>query len=100
MRNGVSLHPFYLPGALQPMQIPQTGAGFAEENLLLSNSGTGTLPANQEISMQATFDLTSQPITIPTMPSMNNSETSFGFEQSNQARYGPFSLSLSKVTFL
>lgn len=92
MRNGLSLHPIYLPGALQPTQLPQTGAGFAEGNLLLSNSGTGTLPANQEISMQTTFDLTSQPIAIPTMTNMNNSDTSFGFEHSDQPHYGPFNL--------
>ena len=99
MRNGLSLHPIYLPGAPQPMQLPQTGACFGEGNLLLSSSGTGTLPANREVSVQTTFDITSQPIAIPTMPNMNNSETSFGFEQSDQARYGPFNLTSSKVTF-
>lgn len=101
MRNGLSLHPIYVPGAVQPMQLPQKGAGFADGNLLLSNSGASSLPAEQEIAMQTTFDITSQAIAMPTIANINNnSETSFRFEQSNQARYGPFNLiAPSKVTF-
>uniref|UniRef100_A0A5B7CD21 Putative transcription factor SPATULA isoform X1 n=1 Tax=Davidia involucrata TaxID=16924 RepID=A0A5B7CD21_DAVIN len=102
MRNGLSLHPFYLPGSLQPMQLPQAGMAFDEGNgLLNTNRGADSFTGNQEISLRSGFDLSNQctpsnePIIIPPITNINNSETSFGMEQSIQNHYGPFNQSTS-----
>ncbi|KAA8537772.1 hypothetical protein F0562_027648 [Nyssa sinensis] len=102
MRNGLSLHPFYLPGSLQPMQLPQAGMGFDEGNgLLNTNTGADTFPGNQEIPLRSGFDLSNQctpsnePIIIPPLTNITNPETSFGMEESIQNHYGRFNQSTS-----
>ncbi|KAL2538026.1 transcription factor ALC-like [Forsythia ovata] len=43
LRNGLSLHPGYSPGSLQPTLVPQSGVAFDEGNILLNTTGF-TLP--------------------------------------------------------
>nr|WIE96145.1 basic helix-loop-helix transcription factor [Loropetalum chinense var. rubrum] len=90
MRNGLSLHPLYLPGVPQT-QLHQEGTNFDEGNgLLNTNRGAGNFSADLETSMGNAFDLSNQctpsnqPIVIPTMTDITNSENSFGFKPSIQ----------------
>ncbi|XP_031267146.1 transcription factor SPATULA-like isoform X2 [Pistacia vera] len=99
MRNGFSLHPMWLPGVLQPMQLPQTGIVFDDGNdLPNTNSVTNNFSANEETSVQTAFNLSNQctvsnqPIAIPSAADFNSSETPFGLEPLIQAHYAPFSL--------
>ncbi|XVF15536.1 hypothetical protein REPUB_Repub09cG0162500 [Reevesia pubescens] len=96
MRNGLSLHPMYLPGVVQPIQFPQTRIDFGEENGSLPLNVSGTVPANQETSAQIVFDLPNQcsssnPASVPNMSNIITSDTSFGLE-SIQTQFGPFQL--------
>lgn len=107
MRNGLSMHPLYLAGGIQPMQMLQTGTSFDESNgLLNTNAGAGPITAAQETSIRTAFDLSSQctpsnqPIIVPTLTNLTNSETPFGFEPEMEAQYRPFNLSTpSKVKY-
>ncbi|KAK6939622.1 Myc-type, basic helix-loop-helix (bHLH) domain [Dillenia turbinata] len=99
MRNGLSLYPIHLP-----LQLPQTGMGFHEGSGLLSaNAALGTFPVNHESSTQATFDLSNQcttsnqpqPVIIPSVPTITDSEMSFGLGASVQARYAAGSIPMS-----
>ncbi|XP_021903373.1 transcription factor SPATULA-like isoform X2 [Carica papaya] len=99
MRNGLSLYPVCLPGVLQPMQLPPTGMGYHDDGGLLNSApGAGTISANEESSVQTAYILpsqcasSSQSIAIPSVTNINALETSFGFEPSIQANYGPFNL--------
>ncbi|KAH9692421.1 transcription factor SPATULA [Citrus sinensis] len=99
MRNGLSLHPMWLPGVLPSMQLPQTGMVFDEGNgLLNTNGGTETFSANEESSVQTGFNLSSQctisnqPVALPSAANISTSETAFGLEPLIQAHYGPFTL--------
>lgn len=108
MRNGLSLHPMWLPGVLPSMQLPQTGMVFEEGNgLLNTNRGTETFSTNEESSVQSGFNLSNQCtisnqlIRVPSSANISTSETSFGLEPMIQAHYGPFNLSSSsKVTLV
>lgn len=100
MRNGVNLHPVYIPGVLQqPMQLSQTCVGFEDGNGL--PNANVEFSGNQGTSMQSTFDLpnqctsSNQPIVIPKMTHVSNSEGSFHVEPSIPANYGPFNVSTS-----
>ncbi|XP_043711360.1 transcription factor SPATULA-like isoform X2 [Telopea speciosissima] len=100
MRNGLSLHPMYVPGVLQSMQLPQMQMGFGDgERPLHMSMGTGTLPVNEETSTQTTYSLSNQhptlqkPVVLPNMTNITNSETSFGMELPVQTHHGPFQLS-------
>ncbi|KAJ4701729.1 Transcription factor SPATULA like [Melia azedarach] len=102
MRNGLSLHPMWLPGVLPSMQLPQTGMVFEEGNgLLNTNRGTETFSTNEESSVQSGFNLSNQCtisnqlIRVPSSANISTSETSFGLEPMIQAHYGPFNLSSS-----
>ncbi|CAK7347522.1 unnamed protein product [Dovyalis caffra] len=102
MRNGLSLHPMCLPGALQPMQLPLSGMSFDEGNGLLTTSAlTGIFSANEESSVQTALNLPShctisnQPIAIHSGTNLTSSETNFGFEPSVQVNHAPFNLSAS-----
>lgn len=107
MRNGLSLHPMWLPGVLPSMQLPQTGMVFDEGNgLLNTNGGTETFSANEESSVQTGFNLSSQctisnqPVALPSAANISTSETAFGLEPLIQAHYGPFTLPpSSKVNY-
>ncbi|KAF9602181.1 hypothetical protein IFM89_025481 [Coptis chinensis] len=94
MRNGFSLHPMYLPGVLQPLQLPQVG--FNEGNGLPPQM---TMPANPESSTQASFGLSNQcttsnqPIVMPSMKNIIPSERSYGLDSSVQGHQGSFQLS-------
>ncbi|OVA15846.1 Myc-type [Macleaya cordata] len=102
MRNGLSLHPLYLPGVLQPLQLPQMRMGFSEGNALPPqhmNIGTGTLPVNQESSTRTSFGLSNQsttlnqqPMVMPNMTNLTHTETSFGLDSSVQLHQGQFQL--------
>lgn len=97
MRNGLSLHPMCIPGALQPMQPPLSGMSFDEGNgLLTTNTLTGIFSANEESSVQTALNLPSQctvsnqPIAIPSGTNITSSETNFGFESLIHANHAPF----------
>lgn len=99
MRNGFSLHPMYLPGVLQPVQLPQVRMGFSEGNGLpphMSN-GRDTMSVNPECSTQTSFGLSNQcttsnqPIMIPSAANITPSETSYGLDSLQpQSRQGSF----------
>ncbi|XWS14725.1 hypothetical protein CRYUN_Cryun35bG0033400 [Craigia yunnanensis] len=98
MKNGLSLYPMCLPGVLQPMQMTPTGMGYDKGNGFFSpNTGVGTFSSNEESSMNTPFNLSNpctisnQPIVSPSAANASNFETSFGFESSAEAWYGPFS---------
>jgi hypothetical protein len=102
MRNGLSLHPMCLPGALQPMQLPLSGMSFDEGiGLLTTNTLTGIFSANEESSEQNSLNLptqctiSNQPITIPSGTNITSSETNFGFEPQIHVNHAPFNLSTS-----
>ncbi|XP_011017183.1 PREDICTED: transcription factor SPATULA-like isoform X2 [Populus euphratica] len=102
MRNGLSLHPMCLPGALQPMQPPLSGMSFDEGNgLLTTNTLTGIFSANEESSVQTALNLPSQctvsnqPIAIPSGTNITSSETNFGFEPLIHVNHAPFNLCTS-----
>ncbi|KAJ6320926.1 hypothetical protein OIU78_016171 [Salix suchowensis] len=102
MRNGLSLHPMCLPGALQPMQLPLSGMSFDEGNgLLTTNTLTGMFSASEENSQQNALNLptqctiSNQPITIPSGSNIASSETNFGFEPLIHINHAPFNLSTS-----
>jgi hypothetical protein len=102
MRNGLSLHPMCLPGALQPMQPPLSGMSFDEGNgLLTTDTLTGIFSANEESSVQTSLNLPSQctvsnqPIAIPSGTNITSSETSFGFEPLIHVNHAPFNLCTS-----
>ncbi|GMP45318.1 hypothetical protein CsSME_00013886 [Camellia sinensis var. sinensis] len=97
MRNGLSLHPFCFPGSLHPTQLPQAGIRFSEGNEVLNtNGGADTFPRNQEISMQAAFDLpnqctpSNQPNLLTPTTNISNSETPFELDPSIQNHCAPF----------
>ncbi|XP_044475633.1 transcription factor ALC-like [Mangifera indica] len=103
VRNGLSLHPMWLPGVLEPMQLPQTGIVFDEGNELLhTNRGTNNISANEETTVQTAFNLSNQcnisnqPIAIPSVADTNMPETPFGLEPLIQSHYEPFNLQSSK----
>lgn len=101
MRNGLSLHPLYLPGVLQPPQMTQMrNMSFGEGNALPQhmNIGTGTHPASQEA--QNSFALSNQstalhqPMVLPNMTNIALPTTSFGLDSSLiQLHHGQFQLS-------
>ncbi|KAL4644793.1 hypothetical protein ACB092_02G189500 [Castanea dentata] len=97
MRNGLSLHPMCLPGALQPIQFSQMRMDFGEEYRPLHLDMTGTNPLNKETPLHDAFTLPNQ-CTASNQPSVSNmsniinSETSFG---PIQAHLGPFQLHTS-----
>ncbi|MCL7033516.1 hypothetical protein MKW94_000487 [Papaver nudicaule] len=103
MRNGLSLHPLYLPGVLQPPQMPQMrNMSFGEGNALPQhmNIGTGTHPVSQEA--QNSFGLSNQsaalhqPMVLPNMTNIAHPTTSFGLDSSSiQLHQGQFQLSTS-----
>ena len=107
MRNGLSLYPMCLPGALQPMHMPPTGMGYDEGHGFFNpNVGAGTFSSNEESSMNTPFNL-SNPCTIPNLPvvassvaNMSNLETSICFESSAGALYGSLSHSTSSKVIL
>nr|XP_048335473.1 transcription factor SPATULA isoform X1 [Ziziphus jujuba var. spinosa] len=100
MRNGLSLHPMCVPGALPPIQLSQTRMDFGEGNRSLHLNMSGTLPMDQETSTQNLFGLSNQcsapnQTFVPNMSSIIGSESSFGIEPSIQAHLGPFQLHTS-----
>ncbi|PQQ19130.1 bHLH transcription factor [Prunus yedoensis var. nudiflora] len=97
MRNGMSLHPMCLPGALQPVQLSQMRMDLGEENRPLHLDMTGTLLMNQESPTQNLFHFSNQCTDanqsyVPDMSNVVNSEASFALESSMQAHLGPFQL--------
>ncbi|KAF8377565.1 hypothetical protein HHK36_030947 [Tetracentron sinense] len=92
MRNGLSSHPMYLPGVLQPLQLPQMQMAFEGNGY----TGIGTRAVNQKTLTQTIFDLSNhctsahQPIGVSTMTNVPNSETSFRLGSSIRAHLGPF----------
>ncbi|KAI3997847.1 hypothetical protein MKX01_036317 [Papaver californicum] len=100
MRNGLSLHPLYLPGVLQPPQMPQMrNMSFGEGNALPQhmNIGTGTHPVGKEA--QNSFGLSNQstalhqPMVLPNMSNIAHPTTSFGLDSLIQLHQGQFQLS-------
>ncbi|WCJ35455.1 Transcription factor SPATULA [Euphorbia peplus] len=103
MRNGLSLHPMCLPGAMQPLQLPITGMSFDEgSGLLNTNAATGAFSENDENPEQTALGrlpnrntISNQSMTLPSAPNIPSSDTPFGFEPLMQAHYEPFNLSTS-----
>ncbi|KAL3722113.1 hypothetical protein ACJRO7_034468 [Eucalyptus globulus] len=94
IRNGLSLHPMCLPGAVQPIQLPQMRMGFDEENAPLHMNMAPTFPVNNETSTENVFGLPNDRA-VPSEPSMSNmmnSEISFGLESSIQTHRVPFQI--------
>lgn len=61
MRNGLSLHPAWIPGVLQPMQLPQMGTVFdGGDELLNTNRATNNLSANEETIVKTAFNQSNQ----------------------------------------
>lgn len=97
IRNGLSLHPMCLPGAVQPIQLPQMRMGFDEENAPLHMNMAPTFPVNNETSTENMFGLPNDRA-VPSEPSMSNmmnSEISFGLESSIQTHRVPFQIKQS-----
>ncbi|KAH7688629.1 Myc-type basic helix-loop-helix (bHLH) domain-containing protein [Dioscorea alata] len=89
MRNGLSLHPMYLPNNLSPMQGSQMNLGFAVDGDSVMNMGLGgMLPLNQDSSQGNSFDMLSQStpsnqsIVIPSAANVSDLECSFHMESS------------------
>ncbi|KAM7250470.1 hypothetical protein ACFE04_022353 [Oxalis oulophora] len=81
MRNGLNMHPMSLPGGLQPIQLQMSNCG--EENTSTHINMTGTLPVNQETSIQGVYNLPSHSV----MPNVIDSRNSFGMESSIPAHF-------------
>ncbi|GMJ08003.1 hypothetical protein HRI_004469500 [Hibiscus trionum] len=90
LRNGLSLHPMYLPGVLQPVQFSQTGLDIGDENCSQPMNVLGLVPANQETSPQMVFDMPN-PSSSSNLSNIVPSNTSLGLE-SIQSHFGPFQL--------
>ena len=89
MRNGLSLHPLYLPNNLSPMQGSQMNLGFAVDGDSVMNMGLGgMLPLNQDSSQGNSFDMlnrstsSNQSIVIPGAANVSDLECSFHMELS------------------
>ena len=102
VRNGLGLHPMFLLGVQQPMQLPQAGVSFNEGNGYPNSSrGTGTFPGNQENFRESVLNLSNQPFVIPSATNITIPETLLGFEEeSARAHYEPLNHSSSKVILL
>lgn len=100
MRNGLSLHPMYLPASLQPIEIPQMSMGFGAGNgSLHMNMGMSMLSMKEDPTTQASFGLSNQSIPStqtqpPLMPGLTNMNTnSETFSDVTQGHHGSFHLS-------
>ncbi|XXG56184.1 hypothetical protein AAC387_Pa03g3667 [Persea americana] len=100
MRNGLSLHPMYLPASLQPIEIPQMSMGFGAGNgSLHMNMGMSMLSMKEDPTTQASFGLSNQSIPStqtqpPLMPGLTNMNTnSETFSDLSQGHHGSFHLS-------
>lgn len=107
MRNGLSLHPGYVPGSLPSTLVSQSGVAFDEGNILLNTSRRAdTLSQEQEIFRETAFETShhassSQPIFIPSTTTNFNSQIPAGFTPPVQNNYGLLNhLASSKVTLL
>ncbi|KAK3019922.1 hypothetical protein RJ639_004905, partial [Escallonia herrerae] len=94
MRNGLSLHPVYLPESLQSMQLPQREIGYDEGSRLMDANRGDRFCGSQEISihMPTAFDISihtaqNQPV-VPPMTNITIPESSFNLENSIQNPYG------------
>lgn len=103
LRNGLSLHPMWLPGVLQPVQLPQAGMIFDEGNGLPNTSrGAETFSVNEEGSVQNSFNIShecalpNQPIALPAA-NIGLPETRFGHEPLLHDHFTPFNSSSDKV---
>ncbi|KAJ7944436.1 Transcription factor SPATULA [Quillaja saponaria] len=90
MKNGLSLHPMCLPGALQPIQLSQMKKNIGDENRSPPLNLTGTLPLHQENPLHEVYSLPRKRTasTQPSLPSLSciiNSET-FGLDSPVQAQ--------------
>ncbi|KAF7134995.1 hypothetical protein RHSIM_Rhsim08G0099600 [Rhododendron simsii] len=90
MRNGLSLYPMCLPGALQPVQLTQMPKGFYEGNGM---DVTG-ISFNQETSTNTFFDIPNQStnpaqLTAVDLSSTLSSETLFGRESAIEGDLRP-----------
>ncbi|XP_068657278.1 transcription factor SPATULA-like isoform X2 [Aristolochia californica] len=90
MRNGLNLHPMYVPGTFQPLQMSQMRIGMdpGDAQIHMNNMGMGMLPSNADSSVKVPFGLSNQStsshqhITLPSMMKMANTETSLRLDLS------------------
>ncbi|XP_021897491.1 transcription factor SPATULA-like [Carica papaya] len=97
MRNGLSLRPLCLPGALQPTQLSQTRMSFSEDNGSLYINMSDMRPVNRETLVPPVFSLPNQctpsnHMSIPNVPDIINTTSPFGIESPIQGHFGPFQL--------
>ncbi|KAF6143968.1 hypothetical protein GIB67_017576 [Kingdonia uniflora] len=102
MRNGLSLHPMYLPGVLQP----DARMSFSDGNGLQTHTSsmeTSKLPLNQDSTAQTSFGLSNQCTTsqqslaIPSLANITNSDRQYGLTSPIPAHQGPFQIQLLAV---
>lgn len=96
MRNGLSLYPMCLPGALQPAQLTQMAKDFYEGN---GTDVTG-MSFNPETSTSSLFNIPNQntnpgQLTAIDLSSALSSETSFGRESAIEGHLRPLQLRTS-----
>ncbi|CAI9115803.1 OLC1v1016799C1 [Oldenlandia corymbosa var. corymbosa] len=89
MRNGLGLHPHYLPGSLPSVHLP---VDFNQENMPNASRGADTSSSNQDAVMQTVLGfsnpkISSQQLAAPPMTN-NNSAFQFGLESPMQNNYG------------
>lgn len=87
MRNGLGLNPVYLPETLQPVQFTQRGVNYDEGNELMNANRRDTVSTDPKFSVQRPLYMSNpaprnQPIVIPSITNINNSETLYGLEPS------------------
>ncbi|KAK1274713.1 Transcription factor SPATULA [Acorus gramineus] len=101
MRNGLNLHPLYMPGGLQPLQLSShMHMGFGVNGGSSINMHSINMPPmnQQDSSSRKSLDLPNhctlsyQSIVIPTTTDMTNPDTTFGIE-SSETQDEPFHLS-------
>ncbi|KAK1301225.1 Transcription factor SPATULA [Acorus calamus] len=101
MRNGLNLHPLYMPGGLQPLQLSsQMHVGFGVNGGSSINMHSVSMPPmnQQNSSSRKSLDLPNhrtpshQSIVIPSSTDMTNPDSTFGIE-SSQTHDEPFHLS-------
>lgn len=99
LRNGLSLHPMCLPGAMHPTHFPPLRMALGAEIGSLHMNSTGTI-ANQENSMHNVLNLPDQRISsnqlqAPNISNIQNSETSYGLESSIPAKLRAYQVGTS-----
>lgn len=105
MRNGLNLHPLYMPGPLQPFQPSQFHMGFGGDNVPPMNMGPASmLPTNLDSSVRNPYDQSNQhsaphqSIMLPGVTTIASPGTAFTLD-SSQPQNRPFQLPVATEIF-